>query len=242
MARRPRVDPPGSWHHVMNRGANHQLTFMDDVDRDIFLAVLKSAVSLFGIEIHSYCLMPNHYHLLVRSPKGQLSRSMKFIGQSYTQRFNRRHDRDGALFRGRFHNNLVDSENYLHTVGRYIHRNPVLESMKDDSILDTYQWSSLAVYENRARRPEWLTTNEIRSGFATASDYRDFVRDCPQDVEIEQEQAQRLLSNPFRPGIVLGDKSFLQSIVDKVGETAERFRPWIVLPPPELRRPITSLT
>jgi len=97
----------------MNRGGNHQLVFLDDADRLSFLAILAEAVTRFGLVVHAYCLMPNHYHLLVSCPQAQLSRAMKHIGQVYTQRFNKRHGRDGSLFRGRFHSILVDSEPYL---------------------------------------------------------------------------------------------------------------------------------
>lgn len=232
MARKPRIDPPGSWHHVVNRGANHQITFIDDYDRKVFLAVLSGAVRKFGIEIHAYCLMPNHYHLLIYSPDGQLSRAMKFIGQSYTQSFNWRHDRDGALFKGRFHSTLIDSDNYLDTVARYIHRNPILEYMEDDTILDTYVWSSYAVYVGERSRPEWLSTHAVLERFKTLDDYERFVRNAENRDEdplsLRQRWARKLFDNPFRQGVVLGDASFLNAVEKRAGPAAEKYRPWIL--------------
>ncbi len=226
----------------MNRGAGRQDTFIDDYDLESFISILVAATIKFGIEIHAYCLMPNHYHLLVRSPDGQLSRAMKFIGQSYTQSFNYRHDRDGALFRGRFHSTIVDSDNYLDTVARYIHRNPILDWMEDDSILDTFKWSSLAVYEGRRPKPDWLTTHEVLRTFATDKAYANFVRDTTEDdLPDEVSQARTLFSNPFRIGIVLGDSTFLASLVELAGSTAEKFRPWIQAPIPDRRRPTPIL-
>lgn len=191
----------------MNRGANHQLVFLDDQDRRMFLAILAEAVDRFGIEIHAYCLMPNHYHLLVRSPNTSLSRAMKHIGQVYTQRFNKRHHRDGALFRGRFHSILVDSDTYLDNVSRYIHRNPIVEGMDASQILDRFDWSSFSAYEGRVRIPAWLTLSEVLARFRDADAYSRFVRSNKKD-----RVALDFYSSPFGRGRVLGDRRFVETI------------------------------
>src|SRR4051812_49416104 len=102
MARPLRTDAPGCWHHVMHRGARHASVFRDDEDRLLFLNAVDEAVEHHGLEVHAYALMPNHFHLLVRSPLGNLSKAMKHVIATYTLRANRRHRWDGPIFRGRF--------------------------------------------------------------------------------------------------------------------------------------------
>src|SRR4051812_16842847 len=99
MARRPRIDAPGCWHHVMHRGARRAPIFRDDEDCLLFLKGLEEAVDHHGLEVHAYALMPNHFHLLVRSPLGNLSKAMKHVTATFTLRANRRHRWDGPVFR-----------------------------------------------------------------------------------------------------------------------------------------------
>jgi putative transposase len=161
MARPLRIQFENAWYHVMNRGAARRSTFSDDTQRELFLSVLGESTSRFGIEIHSYCLMSNHYHLLLKTPFANLSRAMQHIDGVYTQRYNRLMKLDGPLFRGRFKSIVIDAENYLVVVSRYIHRNPV-----DAGICNTpanYKWSSYPAYIGEALKPEWLVVNEVLS-------------------------------------------------------------------------------
>ena len=124
MSRPLRIQFPAAVYHVINRGAARQPTFVDDEDSQAFLDTLAEAHRLWQIEIFAYCLMRNHYHLCLRTPKGNLSRVMRHVDGIYTQRFNRRHRRDGSLFRGRYKAILIDADEYLSALVRYIHLNP----------------------------------------------------------------------------------------------------------------------
>ncbi len=125
MPRPLRIEYPGAVYHLMNRGSARQKVFLGSADYREFLKTLSEAHDLWEIEVLAYCLMPNHYHLCLRTPRGNLSRVMRHIDGLYTQRFNRGHRRDGSLFRGRYKAILVDADEYLLAVVRYVHLNPV---------------------------------------------------------------------------------------------------------------------
>ena len=125
MSRPLRIEYEDAFYHVMNRGRGRENTFLSDGDFKYFLYCIEQASLRFNIEVHSYCLMTNHYHLLIKTPDANLGRAMKHINGLYTQYFNRAHNTDGALFRGRYKAVLVDADNYLLHVSRYIHRNPI---------------------------------------------------------------------------------------------------------------------
>ena len=125
MSRPLRIQYEGAWYHVMNRGSNRQLIFTRDEHRLIFLQLLEEIVVKYKLEIHAFCLMGNHYHLLVNTPFANLSRVMRHLNGVYTQKFNLLEQRDGPLFRGRYKAILVENEDYLLQVSRYIHLNPV---------------------------------------------------------------------------------------------------------------------
>ena len=162
MGRSNRVDAPGVWNHVVNRGAGGQPVFTSRADGNDFLGLLGEAHERFGVEIHAYCLMTNHYHLLVRCPEGGLSAFMQFVTSVYTRHANHRSDRDGPLFRGRFRSLLVDSEAYLLHSVRYIHRNPLDLGVA----IDEYRWSSHRAYVGHRPPPVWLTTEAVLGRFS----------------------------------------------------------------------------
>lgn len=155
MPRPIRVQYPGAWHHVMNRGACHQAVFLDHYDRRRFLALTALASKRFSTEIHAYCLMGNHIHLLIRTPDKSLDRTMQLLLGKYTQYFNRRHDRDGALFRGRYKSILIEGDAYMLAVSRYIHRNPT--AILGSAFAD-YPWSSYRSFTGDQPTPSWLHT------------------------------------------------------------------------------------
>ena len=120
MARLPRINLENGWYHLMNRGAGRRNIFDKDFHFTVFLKTLAQITSSFEVEIHSYCLMPNHYHLLMRTPHANISRAMHYLDGVYTQRYNRLVKTDGPLFRGRFKSILIDADSYLARVSRYM--------------------------------------------------------------------------------------------------------------------------
>ena len=154
MARPLRIEYPNAWYHVMNRGRRGEDVFSDKKDYEIFLAILRESTEMFGVRIAAYCLMPNHYHLLLQTPSANLSRVMRHVNGVYTQRYNRSRQIDGQLFRGRYKSILVDEDSYLLELLRYIHRNPVRAGMCD--LTKQYPWSSHHAYLSAAKKWEWL--------------------------------------------------------------------------------------
>ncbi|MGB0114370.1 MAG: transposase [Ilumatobacteraceae bacterium] len=175
MPRPPRFDPEGGWHHVMNRGADRADTFLCDSDRTEFGQQLADMHDRFGVETHAYCLMSNHYHLLLHCPDGGLSDAMQRLGSLYTRHVNDRIGRDGALFRGRFHGRLIEDERYLVAACRYIHRN-ALDLPGVDSP-DRYRWSSHRTYLGHRAAPSWMRTDVILDHFGgDRAEFDRFVR------------------------------------------------------------------
>ena len=178
MPRSPRLDYPGAWHHVFNRGVDHGAIFRTDGDRAYFLRCLSEASEKHAVEVHAYCLMSNHYHLLLRSQTGQLSRAMQMLSSFYTQGANLHLGRDGPIFRGRYQAVLITTDAQFLTVSRYIHLNPVQAGLIDSAA--DWPWSSLAAYYG-GRRPLWLNrayTLALFSGNGSEqSRYMEFIED-----------------------------------------------------------------
>lgn len=154
MPRHPRIDYAGAWHHVMHRGARRAAIFRSDGHCGLFLALLGEAAERFGVEVHAYALMPNHYHLLLRSGQPNLSRCMARLNARYTQQLNRMLRWDGALLRGRFRSQLVRDGAALPYLLSYIHLNPLRAGLVTK--LDAPAWTSHRAYLGRERAPEWL--------------------------------------------------------------------------------------
>ena len=154
MPRRRRKDHPGAWWHIMNRGVAQRTLFTCPREYRYFLLLLALAVRMGWIEVHAFCLMDNHFHLLIRSPHGSLSRAMQWIEDSYARWFNLRHERDGPLFRGRFTSVWIESIAVRRGVIGYVHGNP--DHHKSDTPSARYPWSSARAYIRGKGRP-WLS-------------------------------------------------------------------------------------
>lgn len=188
MPRALRIEYPGAWYHVMNRGINRMPIFTTDQHREMFLNLLKEISTLFRIEIHSYCLMDNHYHILARTSLANLGKAMRHLNGIYTQRYNRMVKRDGSLFRGRYKAILIEAERYLIYVSRYIHLNPIAANLVKQAY--DFQWSSLQYYFTNVPH-EWLHTYHILDFFEDMKDYLKFVDEgVDNELKLFYDQSQ----------------------------------------------------
>lgn len=186
MPRPLRIEYGNAYYHVMNRGRARQRIFHGDEYFKAFIKTMEEAHQRFGIQVLCYCLMSNHYHLLVKTPEGNLGRAMRHINGLYTQRYNRLKKTDGPLFRGRYKAILVEEDSYQIQVSRYIHRNPIEAGLVDK--LENYRWSSYPNYVTNIPSPDWLYREEIYGQLSVKSrrreKYRAFV-----EMGIDEETA-----------------------------------------------------
>ena len=206
MARALRVEYAGAVYHVMARGHEKSPIFRDERDRNRFLQLLGSTVVDLGIQVHGYCLMDNHYHLLVETPEGGLSRAMKAIGGRYSQWFNGRHKRSGRLFEGRFKSVLVQKESLLLELARYVVLNPVRARLAAGA--GDWRWSNYRATAGRCAAPPWLAIDWTLAQFAgsryTAREaYRRFVA-AGKD---SGEKIEKLEKKPY-----VGDRRFMRRV------------------------------
>lgn len=200
MARPLRIHYANAWYHVMNRGAGRKKIFMNNLHREIFIELLEDCHTMYHINIHAYCLMDNHYHLLVSTPDANLSRAIRHLNSVYTQRFNRLTKSDGSLFKGRYKAKIIEEDSYLLIVSRYIHLNPVEANIVSQP--EYYKWSSYRAYTGAIKPPSWLFTTILQemipkiASLSHIKDYRDYVEN--QDMtEINVFTSTKLTSPVF---------------------------------------------
>jgi putative transposase len=163
MTRHLRIEYPGAFYHVYSRGNQKQPIYLSIDDRLYFLKILGEARKRLAANFHVYCLMPNHYHLALETPLGNLAQIMHFINTSYSVYLNLKHDRCGHLFQGRFKAILVDAQSYARILTMYIHGNPVRKALVARP--EEFEWSSARAYYGLIRPPSWLKTEMINSCF-----------------------------------------------------------------------------
>src|SRR5689334_17750959 len=166
MPRKPRADGEGLWHHAMNRGIDRASIFDEEATR-LFLIELRDSCDQWQVQVHGYCILPNHYHLLLHTPRAGLSRVMQRLSSRFTQEVNRHRGRDGPLFKGRFRSIFIDNEAHLVRASRYIHLNPVEAGLV--TAPQDWPWSSAGAYLGLAPRPKWLHVGELLGMFGTAN-------------------------------------------------------------------------
>ena len=210
MTRPLRIEYPDAWYHVMNRARKGQEAFATVEDCNSFIDIIKDAAEIFNMKIAAYCLMANHYHLLVQTPDANLSRCMRHINGIYTQRYNARNGCDGTLFRGRYKSIVVDADSYLLELVRYIHRNPLRAGIV--AKLDDYEWSSHKGYVSKAKKWEWLHKDYILGMFS--KDKRSQLISYKRFIS--SEESAELIHYYSKKNIpsILGDKIFVKLLKD----------------------------
>lgn len=208
MARPLRIVYPGAFYHVTSRGNEQKDVFKSQKDRERFLEYLETATESYGAVIHAYCLMSNHYHLLLETPVGNLSQIMRHINGAYTTYFNVKRKRAGHLFQGRYKALLVEFDAYALELSRYIHLNPVRAGIVVSP--EEYFWSSYRSYIGQSSAPRWLYMKAVLEYFGNRETgakkkYRDFVE------ELLRKEYDSPLQNTFGSS-VLGTPVFLEMI------------------------------
>jgi REP element-mobilizing transposase RayT len=203
MARKLRLQFPGAIYHVLSRGDRRELIFRDDTDRESFLNALAEVCLKSAWQIHAFCLMPNHFHLIVETPQPNLAAGMKWFLGTYTARFNRRHRLTGHVFAGRYKSLLVGGEGgYLRTACDYVHLNPVRAKMvAPDAALRSYRWSSFPLYlQPFPSRPSWLRADRLLGECGLQQDNTASRREFEQRLEARRAHETDAEFAPVRTG------------------------------------------
>jgi len=212
MARALRIKFPGAFYHITSRGNERRDIFFDDKDRSKFLKLLERSVDIYQVNLYAYILMKNHFHLLIQTPLGNLSELMRHFNICYTGWFNFRHNRSGHLYQGRYKSFLIDVDNYLLEVSRYLHLNIVrIYSLRSTDLeekvkrLEGYEWSSLPGYINEKKTEKFVNYDLVLSMAGSRRIYYKYII----------EGLERDLKNPFKGiknGGILGEDKFLEEV------------------------------
>jgi len=208
MARPLRIEFPGALYHVTSRGNARAPIFLEDRDRRLLLHILSDVVARYRWVCHAYCLMTNHFHLLVETPEANLSRGMRQLNGLYTQRFNRAHERVGHILQGRFGAVLVERDAHLLELARYVVLNPVRAGLV--AAAEAYPWSSLQATIGLAPAPEWLRPGALLARFGSRARYLEFVH----------EGAGQASPWTGLRGAVLGSDGFIERLAGRIDHRA----------------------
>lgn len=208
MGRPLRIEFPGALYHITSRGNERKNIFLDDSDRFRFFEFLKDYHDRYGILLHGFVLMDNHYHLILETPNGNLLKVMHGINGGYTGYFNRKYERSGHLFQGRYKGILVEKSTYLLQLSRYVHMNPVRAKIAKKP--EQYRWSSYPAYIGKEKEHKWVEYSWILSTFgkgreAARRKYREYV----------EESLDKGMENPAKNlygQIILGSEEFIEKI------------------------------
>lgn len=238
MARPVRVDIADGWYHVMSRGLERRVVFGEDREGEHFLELLEEMVTRYGVKVHAYVLLANHYHLLIQTPRANLSRAMQWLNVSYGMWFNRRHERVGPLFQGRFKSVPIDGEGaWALQASVYLHLNPIRvkglglgkRERKAEGLgmvqpspelvkarleaLRGHRWSSYPAYAGYRSPAAWLTCEELWR----RAQYRDWTPTASYRWHVEEPlkggvEEVRALGDRLRGALVLGSSAFVDRL------------------------------
>jgi putative transposase len=222
MPRKLRIEYPGAIYHVMNRGDQRDNIFKDDQDRQRFLVTLGEACAKTEWQVHAYCLMRNHFHLVIETPQPNLVAGMKWLLGVYTKRYNIHHKLCGHLFAGRYKALLVDGSGngYLQTVCDYVHLNPVRAKLLEaQAKLDAFPWSSYSQYLKTAKeRPAWLRVDRLLGEKGIPKDTPAGQREFALRMEQRRLQENLLDYRPLRRAWCLGSEEFRDELLASMHE------------------------
>jgi len=231
MARPLRINIAGGWYHITSRGQRRGPIYHDNRDRVEFLERLAEMTKRYGVEVHAYVLMPNHYHLLVRTPKANASDAMQWLNNGYGMWWNRRHAQSGHVFQGRFKGVVVEGGAWVFELSLYVHYNPVAvkglgwskREKKEEGLglkapsaevvnkqletLRKHRWSSYGAYAGYEKVPKWLSTRQVLS---RAEGGRAGYRRTAEE-RLRQGEGERIWSR-LRWGAVLGGEKFAEEM------------------------------
>jgi len=222
MARKLRIQYEGAIYHVMSRGDHREDIFLDHHDRELFLKTLGEACAKTDWQVHAWCLMRNHFHLVVETPKANLVEGMKWFLGVYTSRFNRRHKLFGHLFSGRYKTLFVDGSGngYLKTVCDYVHLNPARAKLisAKGKLLD-FRWSSYGEYlKVRGPRAPWLRVDRLLGEHGIPKDSTAGRDEFEKRMEIRRCAEDGLEFAPILRGWCLGSEAFREELLAQMTE------------------------
>ncbi|MCP4289451.1 MAG: transposase [Gammaproteobacteria bacterium] len=209
MTRPVRIEFEGALYHVTSRGDRREAIYEDDLDRIRFLQILEEVAHTANWVCHAYCLMTNHYHMVIETPDGNLSKGMRQLNGVYTQESNRRHDRVGHLFQGRYKAVLVDGDSYLLELTRYVVLNPVRAGMVERP--GDWPWSSYLAMLGEKSPPDWLATDGLLAQFS--SKRKEAIRCYVQFVA--EGVGEEPIWKDLNRQIYLGDEAFVERVQAK---------------------------
>jgi REP-associated tyrosine transposase len=216
------VEYAGAIYHVMNRGDRREPIFRADADRLMFLETLGQGCQKTGWRVHAWCLMSNHFHLVIETPQANLVAGMKWFLGTYTGRFNRKHKLFGHLFSGRYKALIVDGSGrgYLKTVCDYVHLNPVrAKLLRRQQKLARYRWSSYGEYLKRpSRRVKWLHVERVLGEMGIPKDTGPGRKEFAKRMELRRWEDQPEEWKRVRRGWCLGDESFRLELLEQMGQ------------------------
>ncbi len=221
MPRQIRIEYPGAIYHVLSRGDRRESIFLDDGDCHDFIKTLAEACQKTGFEIHAFCLMKNHFHLVVETPEGNLVAGLRWLLSTYSNRFNHRHELCGHVFSGRYKALVVEANGsgYLRTVCDYTHLNPVrAKVLSARSRLLEYPWSSFGGYLTEPRhRAKWLRVDRLLGEHGIAQDTAEGRREFERRMERRRaEEGDPQQWKGMRRGWCVGSPRFKQALLERL--------------------------
>jgi putative transposase len=220
MPRKLRVQYPGAIYHVMNRGDHSEVIFRDGGDPGLFLATLAEACAKTDWQVHAFCLMSNHFHLVIETPRGNLADGMKWLLGTYTARFNRKHKLVGHLFSGRYKALPVDGSGtgYLKSACDYVHLNPARAGLlTPEQALEAYGWSSYPLYLKAPdQRPRWLRTDRLLGEWGIPIDSSAGRQQFASQMEARHSLERAGDCSTLPRGWCLGTEQFRQELLQQM--------------------------